>query len=114
MNLNAIRLEGLWGNDKTLYEACDKEGILMMIGWSGQWEWPLRGLRKSSECDSVHGCYLTAKDEDLIVESYKDQIIWLRNSPSVFVWMLGSDLKPKPQLEKRLMALMDRENKGVP
>ena len=114
MHLNAIRLEGFWGNDKTLYETCDKEGILIMIGWSAQWDWPLRGFRKASACDSVHGCYLTAKDEDLIVESYKHQILWLRNSPSVFVWMLGSDLKPKPQLEKRLAELLTKENKGVP
>lgn len=114
MNLNAIRLEGFWGNDKTLYEACDREGILIMIGWSAQWEWPLRGFRKSSDCDSIHGCYLRPEDEDLIVDSYRDQVLWLRNSPSIFVWMLGSDLKPKPQLEKRLAELMDRENKGVP
>ncbi|MHC4728485.1 MAG: glycoside hydrolase family 2 protein, partial [Planctomycetota bacterium] len=38
MNLNCIRLEGIWGKDHTLYDLCDRYGILMMVGWSCHWE----------------------------------------------------------------------------
>jgi exo-1,4-beta-D-glucosaminidase len=37
MNLNCIRLEGIWGEDHTLYDLCDRYGILMMVGWSCHW-----------------------------------------------------------------------------
>ena len=114
MNLNAIRLEGFWGNDKTLYETCDKLGLLIMIGWSAQWEWPLRGFRKPEQCNRQYGCYTTTEDQALIVASFKDQITWLRNSPSIFVWMLGSDLKPLPVLESKLASLMTTLNPDVP
>ena len=114
MNLNAIRLEGFWGNDKTLYETCDELGILIMMGWSAQWEWPLRGFRKSEQCHRQYGCYTTPEDQALIVSSFKDQITWLRNSPSIFVWMLGSDLKPMPELESKLASLITTLNPDVP
>jgi exo-1,4-beta-D-glucosaminidase len=114
MNLNAIRLEGFWGNDKTLYETCDKLGLLIMMGWSAQWEWPLHGFRKPEQCDRQHGCYTTAEDQALIVSSFKDQITWLRNSPSIFVWLLGSDLKPLPELESKLASLIKTLNPDVP
>lgn len=114
MNLNAIRLEGFWGNDKTLYETCDQLGLLIMIGWSAQWEWPLHGFRKPEQCDRQYGCYTTADDQALIVSSFKDQITWLRNSPSIFVWMLGSDLKPLAEIENKLASLITTLNPDVP
>lgn len=114
MNLNSIRLEGFWGNDKTLYETCDQLGILIMMGWSAQWEWPMRGFRKKEQCDADYGCYTRADDQALIIDSFKDQMTWLRNSPSIFVWMFGSDLKPLPELESNLAALMKTINPDVP
>ncbi len=39
MNLNALRLEGFWGSSEDLYNLCDENGILLMAGWSCQWEW---------------------------------------------------------------------------
>ena len=39
MGLNTIRLEGFWGQNSDLFNLCDKNGILMMAGWSCQWEW---------------------------------------------------------------------------
>jgi len=39
MHLNTIRLEGFWGSSHYLYDAADREGILIMPGWSCQWEW---------------------------------------------------------------------------
>ena len=39
MNLNALRVEGFWGSSEDLYDLCDENGILVMAGWSCQWEW---------------------------------------------------------------------------
>ena len=36
---------------------------------------------------------------ELITDSLRDQVVWLRNHPSVFVWVLGSDMLPRPKLE---------------
>lgn len=114
MNLNAIRLEGFWGNDDTLYETCDQLGLLIMIGWSAQWEWPLQGFRKPEQCDNQYGCFTTDEDKALIVEAFKDQLLWLRNHPSIFVWMLGSDLKPQSTLESQLAQVFSDLNIDVP
>ena len=37
MNLNTIRFENIWGKDDTVYELCDRMGILALVGWSCQW-----------------------------------------------------------------------------
>jgi exo-1,4-beta-D-glucosaminidase len=39
MDLNTIRLEGFWGSGPALYDLCDRYGVLLMAGWSCQWEW---------------------------------------------------------------------------
>ena len=98
MNLNCIRLEGLWGKDQSLYDLCDQLGILIMAGWSCHWEHELH-LGKP-----VHPRYggITEPDEiDLIARSWQDQVLWLRNHPSIFVWSVASDMVPHPDLEKR-------------
>jgi exo-1,4-beta-D-glucosaminidase len=97
MNLNTIRLEGFWGNSQDIYNLCDKYGILVMVGWSCHWEWD-EYLGKS--CGDFGGIQ-TEQDMDLAVNSFRDQVLWLRNHPSIFVWMIGSDKCPKPELEKR-------------
>ncbi|HUX84997.1 MAG TPA: hypothetical protein VMV20_07165, partial [Chitinophagaceae bacterium] len=40
MHLNAIRMEGFWGHDQHIFDLCDEKGILVMAGFSCQWEWP--------------------------------------------------------------------------
>ena len=39
MNLNLIRFENIWGKDDTVYDLCDRYGLLALVGWSCQWEW---------------------------------------------------------------------------
>ena len=39
MNLNTIRFETFWGTSQNIYNLCDKYGIMVMVGWSCQWEW---------------------------------------------------------------------------
>jgi len=97
MNLNTLRLEGFWGTSQKLYDLCDEYGILLIAGWSCHWEWD--GYA-GKECDEF-GCIKTQKDMDLIARSLQDQILWLRNHPSILVWALGSDKLPRPELEKK-------------
>ncbi|RUA12388.1 MAG: glycoside hydrolase family 2, partial [Flavobacteriia bacterium] len=98
MNLNTIRLEGFWGKDQTMYDLCDQMGILVMVGWSCHWEWE-DYLGKPT--DETYGGITSPKDIEMMSEAWKDQIVWLRNHPSIFAWSAGSDCIPKPELEKK-------------
>jgi exo-1,4-beta-D-glucosaminidase len=97
MNLNAIRLEGFWGSSQTLYDLADLYGILLMAGWSCHWEWEGYLGKPVDEFGGVK----TPEEMDLISRSLQDQILWLRNHPSIFVWVLGSDMLPRPELEEK-------------
>lgn len=97
MNLNAIRLEGFWGSSQTLYDLADAYGILIMAGWSCHWEW----AHYVGKPTDTFGGIQTPEEIDLISRSLRDQVLWLRNHPSIFVWVLGSDMLPRPELEKR-------------
>ena len=97
LNLNTLRLEGFWGTSQKLYDLCDTYGILLMAGWSCHWEWENYA---GKECDEFGGIK-TLEEMDLIARSLQDQILWLRNHPSIFVWALGSDKLPRPELEKK-------------
>ncbi len=105
MNLNTIRLEGFWGNDQTLYSLCDKMGILIMAGWSCQWEWE-DYLGKPA--DEKYGGILHPQEINLISKAWHDQILWLRNHPSIFAWFAGSDKIPVPALEKKYLQILSQ------
>ena len=98
MNLNTIRLEGFWGNSKELYNACDENGVLLMIGLSCQWEWEGYSGRKETEFMSVE----SDEDMKLISQSFQDQVKWGMNNPSIFLWVYGSDKLPSPAFETML------------
>ncbi len=104
MNLNTLRFESIWGTSQDTYDLCDKYGILAMVGWSCQWEWE-EYLGKP--CDAFGGIQ-TEADVNLALESLTDQIHWLRNHPSIFVWFLGSDKLPKPELEIKYKNLIEK------
>jgi exo-1,4-beta-D-glucosaminidase len=104
MNLNTIRLEGFWGKDETLYDLCDRYGILIMVGWSCQWEW--EGYLGKT-CDEFGGVK-TTQDIKLVADYWRDQILWLRNHPSIFVWMAGSDMIPRPALENEYLEILKK------
>ena len=106
MNLNTIRLEGVWGSSQWLYDLADENGLLIMVGWSCQWEWKDYLGKK---CDKFGG-FITPAEMQLATNYLHDQVLWLRNHPSIFVWVLGSDMLPRPALEKNydlLLAQMD-------
>lgn len=101
MNMNSIRFENIWGNSQSIYDLCDRYGLLALVGWSCQWEWEgYMGVP-----DDEFGCIITEHDIDLVARYFHDQVIWLRNHPSVFAWMVGSDKLPRPALEKKYLEI---------
>jgi exo-1,4-beta-D-glucosaminidase len=105
MNLNSIRCEGFWGKTEDLYDLCDEYGILVMIGWSCHWEWDEYLLKPTHE---KYGGAVSDEDIELIANYWKDQMLWLRNHPSIYVWMLGSDKLPEPKLEYKYIELFKK------
>mgnify|MGYP001236371573 CR=1 FL=1 len=105
MNMNSIRLEGFWGKDEGLYNLCDEYGILVMVGWSCHWEWEDYLLKPT---DEKYGGPVTEEDINLIAACWFDQMMWLRNHPSIYVWMLGSDMLPAPDLEKKYIEMFNK------
>jgi exo-1,4-beta-D-glucosaminidase len=103
MHLNTIRLEGFWGNTRKLYELADRHGIMIWAGWSCQWEWE---DYLGQPVDETYGGIDTPAEMDLIARSWRDQVIRLRNHPSVVVWNLASDMLPRPELEKRYRTML--------
>ncbi len=93
MGLNTIRLEGKPETDE-FYELADRYGILVMPGWCccDQWEmW--------DKWD--------AEDHRVGPASLRDQILRLRNHPSVFVWLNGSDNPPPADVERAYLNVLE-------
>jgi len=102
MNLNALRLEGFWGTSEAIYDLCDRAGLLIMVGWSCHWEWENYLGRPA---DEPYGGIVTPELIDLVAASWRDQLLWLRNHPSIFVWAQASDMVPHPDLERRYIEI---------
>jgi exo-1,4-beta-D-glucosaminidase len=85
MGLNTIRLEGKVDRDE-FFEKTDRLGILVMPGWCC--------------CDAwERWSHWTPETKSIAAASLVDQIGRLRNHPSVFVWLYGSDNPPPPEIE---------------
>ncbi|HEX5473518.1 MAG TPA: hypothetical protein VFX12_02555 [Vicinamibacterales bacterium] len=91
MGLNTVRQEGKLEPDD-FYDAADREGILVMPGWCccDQWE-------KWDKWDP--------EDYTVGPDSLRDQLLRLRNHPSIFVWLNGSDKPPIPAVEKKYLQI---------
>ncbi len=92
MGLNTIRLEGKLETN-AFYDAADRHGILVMPGWCccDQWE-------KWDKWD--------AEDHRVAPASQRDQILRLRNHPSVLVWLNGSDNPPPAPVEQKYLDVL--------
>lgn len=100
MNLNTLRMEAPRGSDY-LFERCDEEGILLMVGWCC--------------CSSWEGWKnWTPHTGDVAEASWKDLILHLRNHPSVFNWLYGSDNFPPAEIEKRYIKVLDEYDNTRP
>jgi len=111
MNLNCIRLEGIWGRDQTLYDLCDRYGILMMVGWSCHWE---HEQYLGKPVDDRYGGVTSSADIELFAQSWQDQVLWLRNHPSIYVWAVASDKVPKPELAQRYIEIFRKYDPSRP
>ena len=107
MNMNLIRFENIWGKDDTVYDLCDKLGLMALVGFSCQWEWEdYCGLPEVKGWGCING----KEVEDLAFAYFRDQVTRLHNHPSVIAWMTGSDRIPNPDLERRYLAVYERED----
>ena len=85
MGMNTIRLEGRLDRDE-FFEKTDHLGILVMPGWTC--------------CDAWERWKNWNGDQNRVAAaSLRDQITRLRNHPSVFVWLNGSDNPPPAEVE---------------
>ena len=110
MNLNTLRLEGFWGTSENLYNLCDENGIFLMAGWSCQWEWENYFGKPTDDFGGIK----SPEDIKLAAQSWKDQVKWLRNHPSIFVWLEGSDLLPRPELEREYIQILSADDPTRP
>jgi exo-1,4-beta-D-glucosaminidase len=95
MHLNALRLEGKMF-DNHLYELADQYGVLIMPGWC---------IGAFEEWDQwTNDQYTVAR------ESMRYQLRQLRNHPSVYVFLYGSDNAPPPAVEQMYLQVMAEEN----
>lgn len=102
MNMNTIRFENVWGTSQNIYDECDRQGILALVGWSCHWEWEVY----TGKPNDRYGCISSEEDIDLISESWRDQILWLRNHPSIICWYAASDMLPRTELEQRYLDIL--------
>ena len=92
MGLNTIRLEGKLETDE-FYELADREGILVMPGWCCCDQWELWDK-------------WDAEDHRVGPASLRDQILRLRNHPSVLAWFNGSDFPPPAKVEQAYLDVL--------
>ena len=94
MGLNTVRLEGHLDRDE-FFEKTDRLGILVMPGWSccDAWE----------RWDDWKGDQRTVAAASLV-----SQIDRLRNHPSVFVWLYGSDGPPPADVEQMYLGILEK------
>ena len=92
MGLNSIRLEGKTDRDE-FFDKTDRLGLLVMPGWicCDMWE---------------HWNDWTPETKKIAAVSLTDQITRLRNHPSVFVWLYGSDNPPPPDIENMYLGIL--------
>ena len=87
MNMNLVRSEGKMEDDN-FYALCDKYGMLVMTGWMccGAWQYP-------ENWDAAKRASAMASDSSVMR--------WLRNKPSLMVWLNGSDMPPRDTTVER-------------
>src|SRR5690625_5667753 len=43
-----------------------------------------------------------------IAKAWEEQVVWLRNHPSIFVWAMARDKIPITELEERYLEILER------
>lgn len=96
MNLNAIRSEGRMERDE-FFDLADRLGVLIMPGWTCCDFWELWDQ-------------WTPETARIAAASLSDQLMRLRNHPSVFVWLYGSDNPPPANIETLYLEVLKDTN----
>jgi mannosylglycoprotein endo-beta-mannosidase len=104
MNLNLIRV---WGGGITerpeFYDACDKYGLLVMQDFwvsgdcNGRWDDPMK-------LEDTNARRKYPDDHRLFITTLADQVMMLRNHPSLALWCGGNEIRPPADV---LAALKD-------
>lgn len=100
MGLNTIRLEGKPENDE-LYDIADRLGILIMTGWECCSKW-------QSTAD------FSAEDKKVAGASAEGEAKRIRNHPSVFTFLIGSDEAPAAAVETIYLDALKRADWQTP
>jgi exo-1,4-beta-D-glucosaminidase len=97
IHLNAIRLEGKLEMTDHFFEMADRLGVMVMPGWC---------------CCSFFEEWDRWQPDDYTTagETLRDQLRRLRNHPSVFVFLYGSDNPPNAQAEQMYRSVLQQEN----
>src|SRR5258708_23965371 len=92
MGVNTVRLEGRI-DDEEFFAKGDRVGIVLMPGWT---------------CCDAWERWKSWKDEQhkIAGASLRSEIRILRNQPSVFVWLYGSDNPPPADVEKMYLGIL--------
>jgi exo-1,4-beta-D-glucosaminidase len=96
MGLNTVRLEGKL-EDEAFLDRADRDGILVMAGWCCCDAWEQWG--KWNE-----------ENKRVSVDSLRDQMLRLRQHPSLLVWLNGSDNPPPPDRELAYLKIEKETN----
>jgi exo-1,4-beta-D-glucosaminidase len=102
LGLNAIRLEGMLETEE-FFDLADRQGILVMAGWScALWE-PWAKWKKEEYADR----WRKWKERDLAIakESQRSQVLRLRGHPSLAAWWNGSDNPPPAEVEEMYLGI---------
>jgi exo-1,4-beta-D-glucosaminidase len=96
MGLNTIRLEGKLESDE-FYDLADRMGMLIMPGWC---------------CCDIWEVWRQWGDEQkkVAIESLRSQAVRMRNHPSIYVWVNGSDNPPVPEIEQAYLDVLKQTN----
>jgi exo-1,4-beta-D-glucosaminidase len=94
MNLNTVRLEGKMETDH-FFDLADQYGILVMSGWTCCNHWEEWSSWKP-------------EDHEIAAGSLSDQVLRLRNHPSLFVWLYGSDGPPPAVVEQMYLDVLKK------
>jgi exo-1,4-beta-D-glucosaminidase len=107
LGLNTIRLEGHLETDQ-LFDLTDQMGILVMAGWEccDKWEGQTNGGEPGDTWNSTD--YAIAKD------SMAAEAVRLRDHPSVFTFLIGSDFAPNAQQETNYLAALNAADWKTP